>query len=223
MAMTAELERVQTINVATQEAQQHNALIKERYRRLQNAEADQFATNTQEQYRAKDAVRAAVLAPEAPVYTAPVYAETPVMEQTPQITEYVRSRIETPVFTTEKFNGMQQAQAAAIVAPAPVQAMPVDVYMPTQAATVSTEVQFSLSRAAKIAMAAFGATVTVMLSLIGINTHIINQKAVRIQELEQKKQELIEYNEELQRRIEAAQSEETIRQYAESQGMIRGE
>jgi hypothetical protein len=45
---------------------------------------------------------------------------------------------------------------------------------------------------------------------------------LNIQNLEQRKQQLIEENEELQRRLEIAQSDETIEEYAKSQGMILG-
>ena len=59
-----------------------------------------------------------------------------------------------------------------------------------------------------------------MLALIGMNTQIIRQKRLRIQNLEEKKQQLVEESQEIQRRIEAAQSEEAIRQYAMENGII---
>jgi hypothetical protein len=61
-----------------------------------------------------------------------------------------------------------------------------------------------------------------MTALICVNSHVIRQKTIRIQNLEQKKEQLLEMNEEIQRRLEAAQSDETIAQYAQSQGMILG-
>ena len=205
---TIELEKT---SVLTTEAQKHNAMISERYRRLQDAEADQFGSTPQVR---TESVRASVLAPEKPV-------DAPVLEQTPQVTEYVRSRIETPVFTTDKFNNITDAAVAVPVIDTPVAPMPVEVYAPTEA--VAQEAQYSLSRMAKTVIAAFAATVVAMISLIGVNSHIIRQKTVRIQNLEEKRQELLEENAEIQRRIEIAQSEETIREYALSQGMILGE
>ena len=77
---TLELEREQVLSVEEQ-AQRHNAMINERYRRLRDAENNQFARETQD-------VRASVIAPEKPVFVAPV-AESPVVEQMPQITEFV--------------------------------------------------------------------------------------------------------------------------------------
>lgn len=208
---TLELERTRVLG-AEEEAQKHNAMIAERYRRLQDAEADQFA----ESCRAEDSIRASVLTPEAPVYTAP--AETPVVEQTPQVTEFVRARIETPVFTTEKFNGLTEEKTVEITAP--TQTAPVELYAPTQA--VAAEAQYSLSAMAKAVLAAFVATVMVMLTLICVNTQLIRMKSVRIQNLEEQKQQLSEELSELQSRIEMAQSEEAIRQYALSNGMILG-
>lgn len=196
---------------AAKEAERHNALIKERYQRLQNAESEQFAESTQESNATDYAVRASVLAPEAPVYT-PV--NEPTTAQQPQVTEFVRVKTESPVFTTEKFNSIAEATVEETIAPTAVQA-------PTTSVAFSTEAQYSLSGLAKAVLATFAAVVIVMLTLICVNTQIIRQKTVRLQNLEEKRQDLLEANEELQRRIENARSEETIREYAESQGMIQ--
>ncbi|MBE7084435.1 MAG: hypothetical protein E7368_00085 [Clostridiales bacterium] len=211
MAFTAELERAQTLN-AQKIAEEHNAMIKERYRRLQDAEAEQFANSTQD-YTAQQ-TRASVFAP-----VAPTYVNAPAVEQTPQVTEFVHARVESPVFTTEKFNGMQQAEAVA-VAPVAVQPMQVAHYAPAQA--VEQETQFAFTPMAKKICIAFAATVTVMLSVIGINTGIIKRNETRIQDLERQEQALRLKNEDLDRRIEEATSEETIIQYAQDKGMIKG-
>ena len=194
-------------------AELHNAQIKERYRRLQDAEADQFAAESYAEERAQTsyAVRASVLAPEAPA-----------VEQVPQVTEFVHTRIDSPVFTTEKFERAEEQTAqeqAPVAAYIPVE-MPVQA--PVATVAVSQETQYSLSRLAKTVMAAFAAVVIVMLTLICVNSQIIRQKTARIANLEAQKQELIENNAEIQRRIEVAQSEEAIEEYALSQGMIRG-
>ncbi len=220
MAFTAELERVETMQ-AEKVAQEHNALIKERYRRLQAAEAEQFSTVT-ENVAAQQTPRASVLMPEAP---APVFNDAPAMEQTPYVTEFVHARVEEPVFTTEKFNGIQQAEAVAvaptIMATPVAPAMQVNVYAPTQAA-VETEAQYTFSAMAKKICLAFAATATIMLSVIGINSGIMRRNNVRLRNLEEQEQSLIERNEELQQRIEAATSEETIIQFAQENGMIKG-
>lgn len=200
------------------QAQLHNAQIKERYRRLQSAEADQFDSETEMRSETEYTVRASVLAPERPAV-----ADTPVTEQTPQVTEFVREKIDSPVFTTEKFDRAgaieQERNYAPVVMPAPVE-MPVQAQAP--AAVVSTETQYSLSRMAKMVMAAFAAVVVLMLTLICVNTQILSRKSAELKDLERQRQELVEHNEEIQRRIEDAQSEETIREYAISNGMIQG-
>ena len=210
---TLQLER-NTVFTVEDEAQKHNAQISERYRRLQDAEADQFGSST-----VNAPVASVTVAPEKTVR--PVFEQTPALAQAPQVTEYVRSRIETPVFTTEKFSNMTATAVATPVISAPVAPMPVEVYAPVQA--VEKEEQYSLTRMAKAVIAVFATLVIAMLTLICINTQIINQKTIRIQNLEEKRQELIEQNAEIQRRIERAQSDETIREYALSQGMILGE
>lgn len=204
---TLEMERTQT-PVVENEAQLHNSMISERFRRLQAAEADQFSVNEKPVY-------ASVSAPVAPA----LVQETRTMQQTPQVTEYVRQRIDSPVFTTEKFNGIQSASAVVAPVYAPVAPMPVEVYQPATVETV--EESYSLSASAKRALAIFGSVVTIMLTVIGVNTQIINKKTVKIRNLERQRQELQEEYEELQARIEAAQSEESIMEYATSQGMIQ--
>lgn len=202
----ATLTEEKTINLtANKQAELHNAQIAERYRRLQDAEADQFASETRNE--TQYTVRASVLAPEAPKTF-----ETPITEQTPQVTEYVRERIETPVFTTEKFERAMENS--------PVMTKPVEI--PMQAVSVATAEQYSLSNMAKLVMAVFATVVVMMLTLICINTQIIQRKSLELRNLEQQREELVERNAEIQRRIEIAQSEETIREYALSQGMIQG-
>ena len=61
-----------------------------------------------------------------------------------------------------------------------------------------------------------------MLALICMNTQIIRQKSIRIQNLEKKKQQLLNQVDEIENRIAAAQSEETILQYALENGIVLG-
>ena len=86
---------------------------------------------------------------------------------------------------------------------------------------VAVEESYSLSSFAKLIMAAFTLAVVAMLTLACINTQTIQSKSIRLQNLEEKRQELLEKNEEIQRRIEEAKSDEVIREYATSQGMIQ--
>lgn len=219
MATLLEKEMVNTV-AAEQEAQrEHNAMIKERYRRLQNAETEQFAQNSETNSAERYQVRASVLTPEKPAYQAPV-VDAPLTAQTPQVTEFVRTRIETPVFTTEKFNAVQETaimETAYQTAEKPME-MPVQVSAPT--ASVAVEPQYSLNAFAKKVLAIFAAVVVTMLSVICVNTQIIQRQSIKLRNLEQKKEQLMEANEDLQRRIANAKSEETILDYAQSKGMI---
>ena len=193
------LERTLQTSVNTQEAQQHNAQINERYRKLLSAENDQFSEQN-------------YVAPTVSNVVAPMVNETPVMEQAPQVTEFVHERVTAPVFTGDKFELIreQAVRVAPIIAP---------VFERKEAAAV--EAQYSLTPLAKVVMAVFTMIVIAMLTMICLNTKWIENKSMRIKNLEKQREELMERNEEIQRRIEIAQSEESIRQYAESHGMVQ--
>ncbi len=209
---TLEQEKTQTLT-QSQEAQLHNAGINERYRRLRDAVERQFGESNATDYT----VRASVLAPEKPVFTALVVENTPAVEQAPVVTEYVRTYAESPVFTTEKFGAVSEETPVAVQAPVEMPAQ-----APVQAVAVSVEAQYSLSHMAKMVLATFLAVVTVMLAVICVNTHLINQKTLQLQTLEARNAELVEENTAIQNRIAKARSEEAIRDYAISQGMIEG-
>ena len=187
------------------EAQQHNAMIKERYRRLQNAVADQLAedihTNDERVSEAYTEV-----ATQKSLYISPSEVRSGALEQAPQVTEYVSPVEANALFTTEKFNAMPTNAPVAT--------------KPAQVTAVATEVHYSLTPFAKAAMAIFTFVIVAMLTMICVNTNLIQQKNIKIKNLEQKKEQLMEQNEEIQRRIEEMTSEESIRAYAESQGMI---
>ncbi|MBR2442400.1 MAG: hypothetical protein IKB20_04990 [Clostridia bacterium] len=196
-------EQQMQLSNAELEAKQHNAMIKERYRRLQTAVADQFAA-------VENAVHAEMPVKEETVtYINPSKANTAVLEQEPTVTEYI-SPMANALFTTEKFERLTVEEPVRPAAPvAKVQAV------------VSTQAQYSLSPFAKAAMAIFTMVIVAMLTMICINTHMLTQKRIKIQNLEQKKEQLADRYEDIQRRIEAAQSEEAIREYALSQGMVQ--
>lgn len=210
------LERVTSQQqLAEQEAQQHNAQIKERYKRLQNAEADQFAqSNTQESNAVQYNVRASVSTLERPSVSVD---DTSIFEQAPQVTEYVREKLDSSVFTTDKFQAVQQPvqQLSRAVAAVP--------QAPTAVATAAVAVAspYALTNFAKAVMAAFAAVVIVMLTLICVNTQLIRQRTVEVQGLQAQNAALQEEYAELQSRIRDAVSEETIREYALSRGMIQ--
>lgn len=200
--MEAIRERMYTQVNEIEEAQKHNAMINERYLKLQNALADQISNDTVQKEK-----QAETVVEETPLYISPSNVAT--LEQAPRVTEYVAPTA-AALFTTQKFEAVkayEQTRTAPVEMPAPVQAM-----------ETSMAAQYSLSPLAKVVMAVFTFVIVAMLSMICVNTQIIRQKKVQLKNLEQKKEELMEKSEEIQRRIEAAKSEETIRQYAEANG-----
>ncbi len=216
MELVREYQRTELTN-AEVEAQKHNAQIRERYNRLLSAEADQLASETYAQTPVQE-VRASVLAPEAPTYVSPVTADTPVLEQVPQVTEFVREQVTSSVFTTEKFERLQEnnpvmnSAVAEVIAPTYV----APVFQSAATAAMEME-QYSLSAFAKKVIAGVGAAVIAMVSLIGINTQVINNKKAELRQLRSRQQELENNNASIQEEIELATSEDTIRAWAEQQ------
>ena len=216
MELVREYQRTE-LNSAEVEAQKHNAQIRERYNSLLSAEAVQLASETYAQAPVQE-VRASVLAPEAPTYVSPVTAETPVLEQVPQVTEFVREEVAASVFTTEKFdrlqefNGVSNSVAAEVVAPTYV----APVFQNAAAATMEVE-QYALSSFAKKVIAGVGAAIVTLMSIVGINTHVINNKKAQLRSLQNRQQELVNENARVQEEIEIATSEDTIRAWAEQQ------
>lgn len=216
MEIVRERETIQ-LNNAELAAQQHNAQISERYRRLQNAVADQFASEIY-----AEPVRASVSTLERTAYTAPVQ-DAPVVEQKPEVTDYVNEQATSSVFTAGRFNSVQMGNEAtmSVTTVAPTYIAPVIEQAPATAIEVGTKEQYALTPLAKVAMAVFAVVVVGMMSLIGVNSSIISQKKMKIKNLEKQRQQLIDQHEEIQSRIEIAQSEETIMQWAQEQGLVQ--
>ncbi len=214
MAGTMELER-----------EQHNAQIQERYRKILQAEESQFdgRSNVQAGMQAQTQAQAPAFV-SAPTYYAPVANVAPVM-YAPEVKEYP-SLLDSPVFTGEKYANLEANYVVAPVKPVQevkeIQTQPIEPVMVTTVEAEPAMVEsFSLNTKAKMMLGAVCATFVLMFSLVGFNTQVINQKAKQIKNLEKARQQLMEKNEELQTRIEKAQSEDSIREYALSQGMIQ--
>lgn len=210
--MNTVLERDPTVKtpVVDEAAALHNAQINERYQRLLDVEAEQFAQFAEENYAAPTA-RASVLTPERPLERT--------VEQRPTVTEFVRTREDYDIFTPEVLDRTIQREEVNVQPTAQAEIAP-SVAAVAPVAAVETKAEYGLSPFAKAAIACFTGVVVAMLAVIGVNSHVINQKRMRIKNLEEKRQELTEQNEELRRRIEQATSEETILEYAQSQGMV---
>ena len=201
--------QVQT-SQAELEAQKHNALISERYNRLKNAVANQFA----EDVRTEEHKNTYQNTPETSTYISPNSTANTATYTAPSMTEYF-SRPASALFGMEKFERMGQMHEDMQMT------RPVELATPIERVEIVQEAQYSLSSMAKIVMSVFACVVVSMMTLICVNTHAINQKRMNIQALETRKAALVQEYEDLQERIQTATSEETIREYAESQGMVK--
>ena len=219
-------------DLQAEEARKHNAMIRERYRLLQNAEEAQLEKTFAEAELQKRAEQ--FTAPAAPVE--PVVPAVPEAPAAPVVKTQERAvpltAQQKDLFTADTFrrvvSGAAEAQAAV---QAPVQAPAFrPVYVPGEAKEQVKAVEksaekalesYSLTNAAKAVIAAVAAFVVLLIALIGVNTRILNAKGAELTMLEEKKAELVEQSRELANRIEKATSEETIAAWAQANGWTK--
>ncbi len=182
------------------EKEQHNAGISDRFARIFDTVAEQFGTpEIQENQR------------EATTYATPArVSETPEMEQTPIVRDYAPSALAASVFSTDKFEQIEEFRREERVQIAPPQVV----------AKEAVAEKYTLTPLAKVALAIFTLLVIAMLALIGVNSQILQRKSVQLRNLEQTKERLTEENEEIQRYIRELQSEESIMQRASEAGLL---
>lgn len=219
-------------DLQAEEARKHNAMIRERYRLLQNAEEAQLEktfAEAEQQKRAEQftapAAPVAPVVPAAPEVPAATFVKT--QERAVPLTAQQKD-----LFTADTFrrvvSGAAEAQAAVQT---PVQAPAFrPVYVPGEAKEQVKAVEksaekalesYSLTNAAKAVIAAVAAFVVLLIALIGVNTRILNAKGAELTMLEEKKAELVEQSRELANRIEKATSEETIAAWAQANGWTK--
>lgn len=219
-------------DLQAEEARKHNAMIRERYRLLQNAEEAQLEKTFAEAELQKRAEQ--FTAPAAPVE--PVVPAMPEAPAAPVVKTQERAvpltAQQKDLFTADTFrrvvSGAAEAQAAVQT---PVQAPAFrPVYVPGEAKEQVKAVEksaekalesYSLTNAAKAVIAAVAAFVVLLIALIGVNTRILNAKGAELTMLEEKKAELVEQSRELANRIEKATSEETIAAWAQANGWTK--
>ena len=196
-------ERTELQKAEVEKAQKHNELINENFLKIKNLVHAQF-----DEDEVQDVVETVEeVVEETPLYISP--ANVTNLERAPIVTEYA-SPMAVAVFTAQKYEIAKE------------NTQPVEYTAPVQATERAVEVSYSLTPLAKVIMAAFTFVVVAMLAMICMNTQIIRQKSIRIQNLEEKKQQLLHQVDEMESRIAAAQSEETILQYALENGIILG-
>lgn len=219
-------------DLQAEEARKHNAMIRERYRLLQNAEEAQLEKTFAEAELQKRAEQ--FTAPAAPVE--PVVPAVPEAPAAPVVKTQERAvpltAQQKDLFTADTFrrvvSGAAEAQAAVQT---PVQSPAFrPVYVPGEAKEQVKAVEksaekalesYSLTNAAKAVIAAVAAFVVLLIALIGVNTRILNAKGAELTMLEEKKAELVEQSRELANRIEKATSEETIAAWAQANGWTK--
>lgn len=219
-------------DLQAEEARKHNAMIRERYRLLQNAEEAQLEKTFAEaelQRRAEQFTAPA--APVEPVVPAAPEAPAATVVKTQERAVPLTAQ-QKDLFTADTFrrvvSGAAEAQAAVQT---PVQAPAFrPVYVPGEAKEQVKAVEksaekalesYSLTNAAKAVIAAVAAFVVLLIALIGVNTRILNAKGAELTMLEEKKAELVEQSRELANRIEKATSEETIAAWAQANGWTK--
>lgn len=206
--MNALRERTELARSEAEKAQKHNESINENFLKIKNLVHAQFDEDEVQEVATEAEVQP--IQEETPLYISP--SNVGKVEQTPIVTEYT-SPMATALFTTQKYEIAEENMQVA---------KPVEAVAPVYTMEKSVEASYALTPLAKVVMVAFTFVVVAMLALISMNTQIIRQKTLRVKNLEEKKQQLVEQSQEIQRRIEAAQSEETIRQYALENGIVLG-
>lgn len=197
---------------------EHNSRIHERYQRLQNLEAEQFAQMAAETQQAQPqaSARAAVLTPER--------VEENRVAQTPNVTEYERRASDYGLFTTETLDRTLERN---VVVETPVQnvvEMPTQLVETTPVTYAETAVEsevYGLTGRGKAVIGAFCGFVCAMLCVIGINSNVIAKNEAKIQALEATRQELLMKNADIQANIDEITSEENVSRWAMENGWVK--
>lgn len=217
-------------NVQTEEAKRHNEMIRERYRQLQNAEEIQLSETFSDAEQAKEiassapAFNAAPAVPVAPVTPAPAEpARTE--ERSVNVSQQQRELFTADTFRRVLSDNVQEQTAAPVQAEA-VREIYAPVFVPEKKSEAVKEAQkeaetYSLTSAAKAMIAAFAALVVLMLTVIGINTRILNAKGAELTALELQRAELVEESRAFAENIVNATSEETIANWAAQNGWTK--
>ena len=201
----------------------HNSQIRERYRRLENAEADQFAQMdaAQQQTRVNAGPRAAVLTPER--------TDENRVAQAPNVTEYERRASDYSLFTPETLDRTLERSAAMETPVQNVTEMPAQYIEPTPvtyaatAEAVAEREEYGLTRRGKVAIGAFCGFVCAMLCVIGVNSNIIAKNEAKLQALEETRQELLLEKAKIQANIDEITSEENVNRWAIENGWVKAD
>lgn len=185
----------------------HNSQIKERFKKLQNIEANQFARFNNEPMNVGG----------SSVTLTPDRVDVDKTAQSQRVTEYTRKAEDMSLFTADTLD--RTIENTVVDMPKNVVSEN-PVVIPNNVTAIKEREEYGLTPLAMWALAAFATLVVLLLTVIGINSSIITQKRMRIEKLEEKRQELLDERAELQARIDNATSEETIRNFAMENGWV---
>lgn len=217
--MTTVWEKEKIDNIQSEEAKLHNEAIRERYKMLQNAEEAQLSE-----------MFAATRESEQNVTTTPVSHNefvTPTASNQVQIGQENVTTQQKNLFTADTLRRIisdnTEAAASATTAAANETYVQTPIVINQRKNEIAEEVKaevegYSLTSAAKAVLAAFATLVVLLLTVIGINTRIMNARDAELISLESQRAELIEQSRELAAQIENATSEETIAEWAAQNG-----
>ncbi len=197
--MATQLENKTSNTMSAKQAELlHNSQISENYRLLRDLEERQFEAIEQER---------ANLQSKADVFT---------VEDS--VIDIPRERINSELFSAETLDRAIRNNTTVEAFDDEVKTVQPQVVV---AESVAQEENAMLSSFAKTVAAVFAAVIVMMLTIICINTQIINQKASYLYSLEQKQQELVARELDLQEKIARQTSKKAIQEFAEKYGMVK--
>ena len=199
-----------TPSVIDKEAELHNAGIKDRYAmlKLRDKEDQQLAEMMRNSgpYNAQAYVETPTKSKEAP---APTY-------EAGSAATYAHTSTASNLFTAERLDRTLERSL-------PVGAPTVAPTEPTVSAETETneEFSFSLTSVAKRAIAVFTSVSILMMTMVCVNTRIINDREEQIMALNASNENTRRAIVELEEQIAYESSEDVIRLWAESEGLVK--
>ena len=130
-----------------------------------------------------------------------------------QTVEYGHTRVDSELFTAATLDKTLERNAHLYAQP--------EISAPTPVEMAAETYSLNMS-AVKKAVAAFVGTVAVMLTAIGINTQIIKATELKIAAVQQRNAEVVAQIAAIEEQIAYERSEEVIADFAQANGMVKG-
>jgi DNA replication protein DnaD len=136
------------------------------------------------------------------------------VETPTQTVEYGHTRVDSELFTAATLDKTLERNAHLYAQP--------ETSAPTPTVETAAETYSLNMSAVKKAVAAFVGTVAVMLTAIGINTQIIKATELKIAAVQQRNAEVVAQIAAIEEQIAYERSEEVIADFAQANGMVKG-